>query len=604
MLGVALLAGLVRPAVSSAAGPAPLERVTLVADADDDDADGVPDGEAEKLSPDALVDLVPLDPRLIGTTLGAPSGDGAARVVAGGRVLAEGAVVPRGALLQGVRAGHARIAFVRGADERVLDLDVHGVGFRDGALHDLDLAREHASLARTPPTREDLEGAARAHDDPDALRLVLASGEGTSLGAVTLTSVAADGAILDSIHQVPTAAVPCGTDLAREGVRCFASVPFRFVTDEVDRRHPLTSARSLRAQVLGAVVARDARGRKLAMIRVAGPRNTALGAIEPHVLSVRAVVMRVGRGGGPAVGGTDDGAMLALRQELALASSIWGQCGVTFGGKLDVRVMSPPPPYLVALGDDVGLPASGGTVKLLVEGRAVSFVTKEGWSTKQSALELARALERSGFRAVVSENPRIAPGAAPSVDVAVRTAAGQLATVQLVSTTDASLVVRVGVVELEDGLQHFSDGDSAAGTLEERALVKSVEDGDPSTVDIVVVPFFSGGGRIGESFIGSDGGGVRNVVILDRAGIRARRTSLTLAHELGHVILDDPGHPDDYGIDTPTRLMDSDAADASPFGPRRLTVDECVRAIRQSGPRSRAPLLRPLSLSPLPRAFR
>jgi hypothetical protein len=92
---------------------------------------------------------------------------------------------------------------------------------------------------------------------------------------------------------------------------------------------------------------------------------------------------------------------------------------------------------------------------------------------------------------------------------------------------------------------------------------------------------------------------VRNVVLLDRAGIRARKSSLTLAHELGHVLLDVPGHPDDYGVDTPSQLMDSDASDASPFGPRRLTIDECVRVVRQSGPRGRMPLLDEWKLFPI-----
>jgi hypothetical protein len=31
------------------------------------------------------------------------------------------------------------------------------------------------------------------------------------------------------------------------------------------------------------------------------------------------------------------------------------------------------------------------------------------------------------------------------------------------------------------------------------------------------------------------------MVVLDRAGVRARKSSLTLAHELGHVFLDDVG---------------------------------------------------------------
>jgi hypothetical protein len=139
-----------------------------------------------------------------------------------------------------------------------------------------------------------------------------------------------------------------------------------------------------------------------------------------------------------------------------------------------------------------------------------------------------------------------------------------------------------------------------AGTLEERTLLKALDDGDPKTIEVVVVPLFAGGGRIGESFIGSDLSSVRNVVLLDRAGIRARKSSLTLAHELGHVLMDLPGHPDDYGIDTPTLLMDSDAADASPFGPRRITVGECARVVRQSGPKARVPLLTDWPLSPLP----
>jgi hypothetical protein len=88
-------------------------------------------------------------------------------------------------------------------------------------------------------------------------------------------------------------------------------------------------------------------------------------------------------------------------------------------------------------------------------------------------------------------------------------------------------------------------------------------------------------------------------VIEDRAGVRADRSSFALAHELGHVLLDDPGHPDDFGIDTPTRLMDADAANSSAYGPRRLLVEECVRAVRQSGPGSASGLLTRWPLAPL-----
>lgn len=351
---------------------------------------------------------------------------------------------------------------------------------------------------------------------------------------------------------------------------------------------------------------RDAQGKKLQAIRVAGPRRTAVGPIGRYRAALRPIVMRVAPGGAPAIGGTDAGAIRALREELAMASGTWGQCGISFGptSQMDVKIVSPPPPYLVALGDDVGLPASGGVVRLRVEGKALTFATKAGWSTRQAALELQRVAERAGFEASLSENARISSGAAPSVDVALRRADGRLATAELLSSSDATMSVSVGAVDLSDGLQHFGDTDSVAGSLEERALVKAVDDGDPQTIEVIVIPFFGGGSRIGESFIGSDGSSMRNVVIIDRAGVRARRTSQTLAHELGHVILDEPGHPDDYGVDTPTLLMDSDASDASPFGPRRLSIDDCVRALRQSGPGARIPLLTEWRLGPLSAAPR
>ena len=205
----------------------------------------------------------------------------------------------------------------------------------------------------------------------------------------------------------------------------------------------------------------------------------------------------------------------------------------------------------------------------------------------------------------MSPNARIGAGLAPSVDVSVRRKDGALASVDAVAgsplSSDPMLSVRIGSVDLSDGLQHFTDMNAMAGTLEERTLLKALDDGDPSTIEVVVVPLFAGGGRIGESFIGSATfSSVRNVVLLDRAGIRARKSSLTLAHELGHVLMDLPGHPDDFGVDTPTLLMDSDAADASPFGPRRITVEECARVVRQAGPRARVPLLAPSPLTPLP----
>lgn len=576
-----------------------VDHIALVADRDDDDLDGKPDAAVDVVAPAARVDAVVLEPRFAGAALFPLKGEEHARVLVGGRPLAWGEKIPPGALLQGVSAGRAVMTLrdARG-HESGLALDVHGISLRDGQKKFVDFTADHASLERTAPTRIDEADPDEVVDDPDALRFVVTSPDGASLGPIELASYGADGNVIDTLapHFSRLSCFgPEKTDV------CFASAPIRLVADDVDRRHPLVAARSLKGEVGGAVVVRDANGRKLQAIRVAGPRRSSVGPIGRSKLAIRPVVMRLTPGGTPAIGGSDAGAFASIKQELTVAASTWGQCGITFGppSALEVRVVSPPPPYLVAFGDDLGLPAAGGEIRFKIDGRAVHVGLKAGWSTRQAALELQRVATLAGFKAAISENARISDGATPSVDVLLRNAANQLASAEIVANDEPTMTVRVGSVDLGDGLQHFGDTDSVAGTLEERTLVKAVDDGDPRTVELIVVPFFGGGGRIGESFIGSDGSSMRNVVILDRAGVRARRSSLTLAHELGHVILDEPGHPDDYGIDMPTLLMDSDASDATPFGPRRITDEDCARAVRQSGPGGRIPLLSDWKLTPM-----
>ena len=197
-----------------------------------------------------------------------------------------------------------------------------------------------------------------------------------------------------------------------------------------------------------------------------------------------------------------------------------------------------------------------------------------------AARAVARAVEAAGFTAHVSENALASerPLTAPSCDVLVRERDGQYPLIERPSdgrvTTDPTMAACLRGVDLSDRLDHFVDVDAPAGTVEERALVKAFDDGDPSKIKVFMIPAFAGGGRIGESFIYADRSSVRNVVIQDRAGVRADRASFAMAHELGHILLDMPGHPDDYGVDLPTllRLM--------PAGPR-------------SAPTSRSPMRPP-----------
>jgi hypothetical protein len=582
--------------------------IVVAADRDDDDVNGVPDALQAYLPPAARVDLVPLDRALAGATLHAIVGAEHVRVVANGKPLPWSSPLPAGALLQGISPGYTSLIAARGGVQTALLVDVIGVSMKDGGRHTVDMTRDHASLDRSPPSRVE-GGGDSLYDDVDALRVVIEEPDDMAaskpVNDVHVESVSASGEVID-VLRVGLWPVPCEGQSQTTRTTCGASAPLRFVIDEVDQKHPLVRDRSLRAEVGGAIaVVRD--GTKVQAIRVLGPRGGPAGPIGRLRATIRPFVVRFVPGGGPSIGGTDAAATMLLRGELALASAIWGQCGLTFGptSTIDVHVVDPPPPHLLSIGDDLGLPATGGSeIRFRVAGHEVTVPIAHATTPSGAADAVAHAVERVGLVAVVSANARIAPGALPSVDVSMRTREGRLVAIEPSSSaapfsSDATLVARVGSVDLSDGLQHFGDMDSVAGTLEERTMLKALDDGDPKTVEVVVVPVFAGGGRIGESFISSDLSSVRNAIILDRAGIRARRSSLTLAHELGHILMDLPGHPDDYGVDTPSDLMDSDASDASPFGPRRLSVEECARVVRQAGPAARVPLLQVWPLAPI-----
>ena len=569
----------------------------LMADRDDDDANGI----ADMAQPHVLLapELYPLArgrSRLRVVSL--PTNmrllvDG--RAVAGGEAISSGA---RRVELQGLTAGRGAVAL----SDKTIQVGVIEVRAMDGQGRDIDFAQSHASLQRTPPDRlpDDPFGSS---SDPDALRFVLAGVAEDLPGTVSVLSLGSNGAPLDVIPDMPLAHVVCPKGLPATVV-CGSTHPIRAVSDEIDRNHPLVADRSVKAELGGALVVATPRG-ATQMIRVGGPRRSDLGSIVRYRARLRVVMIRAAARGAPPMGSDTAGAIAIAQAEVRRANALWGSCGVSFGppSALDVSIVDPPRPHLLALGCDHGLPANGGSIHVRVDGKDVTAKLTRGMLPAAAARVVAAAMRAAGITATVSDNAVIGAGAYGSSDVLVRRRDGSLGAIEVpaagVVSTDATMTACIGAVNLEDGLQHFGDVDAIAGTVEERALLKAFDDGDPSTIEVLMVPSFGGGGRIGESFISADGGAVRNAVIEDRAGVRADRASFALAHEIGHVLLDDPGHPDDFGVDTPTRLMDADAANGSAHGPRRLLVEECVRAIRQSGPTAPAPLLTLWPFSPL-----
>lgn len=466
-----------------------------------------------------------------------------------------------------------------------IDLDTSGIEFNRSAPKELGKKPFEPS--------SDLEDA--------GFRFVFVGNADSLPPRISVVSSSSEGVVIDRLADVPLQEIPCAKGTA-SGVTCASTLPLRTALDDVDKAHVWIRDRAIKTELDGKVRA-FADGHELLVAKVLGPRSTSIGALNHYRAKLRPLVVRDRAGGNPPFGLDDRAATQLVRQQIARANIVWGQCGIEFGppDKVDVKVVDPPPSSMLAVGCDLGLPAAGGDVVFRVDNTEIKVSTKVDQTPRSFARALAKAIEAKGFVVVVSENAKIGPGALPTSDLLVKRKGGkEFAHVSQVDTNelsnDISLKVCLGRVDLTDGLQHFSDVDAVAGSLEERALLKAFDDGDPTTIEIVYIPSFSTGGRIGESFIRGDRSSLSNMLIVDRAGVRGDAVSFALAHELGHVLLDQPGHTDDYGTDTPTRLMDSDSADATAFGPRRLLASECAKAFVQSGPNAPTALLSPITV--------
>ena len=472
------------------------------------------------------------------------------------------------------------------ADVEVRALDDSGVA--------IDTSRAHASLSRTLPAElGELPG-----PDRDALRFLLIGSPDAGLESLQAQTRNSKGKPLDVIVNLRSEPVTCPDGVAPELV-CRETPAIRLVPDALERDHAALKGRSLQAS-LGGSLRLMLGARPLLELQIGGPRLRHGGAIDQLRARLRVLVLRAHPAGAPAVGGSEAGARQLLAQELAVAAGLWAQCGIglTLPERASIQVVDPPASQLLTIGCGLGQPASGGELRLRSGPHSVTLTTHAGESPVAVALRLAEALGTRQKPLPVFENQRAGADALPSADLVLdagrkwqQSSAGPL-------STDPTLPLCLGQLDLSDGLTHFGDADAFSGTFEERALLRAFDDGDPRTVEVLVVPEFVRGERIGESFITSPGSSLSNSVIIDRSAIVAGSRSFALAHELGHVLLAMPGHPDDFGVDQSWSLMDSDVSDPSIFGPRRLSAADCERALTQTGPNALTPLLEAVPFSP------
>lgn len=461
--------------------------------------------------------------------------------------------------------------------------------------HLLDIATTRASISRgLPGDLAQLTGHPTEGEDAQSLRFILCGSPADLPNGVSVTSTRRNGEKLDGLDAVPLSprSPPLGSE---SNAKCLETPLIRVALDALDANAPGLRRRSIEGE-LGGQLRLGSSARVLAALPVGGPREREFDK-APYLATLRVRIVRSVAGGPPPMGQDDAEAVAIMRQEVKVASQLWSQCGIYFGDErdLDIAIVDPPEPFMVAVGCDFGLPASGGQISLRIDNRPLVVATRRRESPRVVALRLAQAAERLGFHADIEKNPLTLAAALPTFDVSFRNRAGERARLSPLGdhhvSTDATMGICVGDVDLEDGLDHFTNVDSMAGTLEERSLLRAIVDRDLLTIDVVVVESFSRIGRIGESFVSSEGGNLGNLILLNRAGLREAGRSFALAHELGHILLDYAGHPDDYGVDTPWNLMDSDAVDGTIFGPRHLTLQDCRRALLQSGPEAPVPVL-------------
>ncbi len=572
----------------------------LVLDDDDDDDNGVRDADDSSL--EASDELLRV--RLSGVPADASiRAYGGVRLVVDGRPRAAAPITERTQLaLQGVRVSRAMhdagVEIVTPAGSLRVPITVVSITLLDANNRGLDPSRVALGVSRrithAPDLPRDNAPDVRS-DDPENVRVEVedASSASDALYA-SLRAARPDGTPTFVLRHLALRRVP-GTARFRSGF-------VRLVADRTDLSAPDVAFQLLRVRLRDRVRVQlggplDALTHDLRVGRPGregGERGVYRGRVQMHVL-------RFGPGGAPVVGDDDEQAIALAREQIEIANEIWAQCFIDFGDarEVPVRVIDPPRATLIAVSDLDGLPARGdGEISFAVAGRPIGPIrTHPGARPEDTALSIARELRARGFAAEVSVNTRTAQGAHGSADVIVRDARGRALAVSAPAggalSSDSRQRIQLGRVELSDGIREFDNLTSAAGTLEERALVKLIVDRDPRTIDMIVINHFVTRERQGEAFIEADGSIMANTLIFDRNAVRFQRQAWVQAHELGHVLLDEAFHPDNVGPDRPFLLMDSNAREGRVTGPKRLSDSECEKARRRSGPDALPPLLFP-----------
>ncbi len=360
------------------------------------------------------------------------------------------------------------------------------------------------------------------------------------------------------------------------------------VADKDDLQRIEPPGRALRAAVGDRVEARVRWG--------GGPsRSWAIGVGRPagedhptslRQLPLRMVVLADPASGRPVVGGDEPGAKRVAQFQLSVLNEILAPCFIGVGAPetVEIVVEPAPGPCLLTVAEELGLPSGGGEIRLQVDNRRLGpWWIDRGLTPAQTAARLATYLVEEGLKAEVTINPKKPALAHATANVLVRAGNGGLARLSVWPdqrlSTDRQQPLTIGRVTLGDGIDTTDGSGLFGGSVEERTLILALGDGIAHTVDVFLINRFSISDRQGQSFVRASGSPLRNSLLVDWSALWRTRQSYTLAHEIGHILLDDPGHPDERGDERTELLMHSRSSSAR-RGPKRILPADCQKMRR------------------------
>jgi hypothetical protein len=265
-----------------------------------------------------------------------------------------------------------------------------------------------------------------------------------------------------------------------------------------------------------------------------------------------------------------------LERHLDWTNEVLGQCGISVDTEEpgSMAYVEAPKQTFVSLGSELGILPTELEVSIEDEGRLFSRFGLAGMRIPLLAAQnLAAFLETQGLSCRVIENSPRPSRAHSGADLSCIRADGTPARLRIEAQPPFADIMTAEVV-LGDGLTCYTQDLGSSGSPEQRALILGLWPSPPGISRLIIVDKLLCLQQLAQSFSDDPKSPLFGAMIIDRRGLARGREVFALAHELGHVLLSTPGHPEDDEPFDPELLMNSQSSSIY-AGPRRIPAPLC-----------------------------